>query len=402
MSRPSLEAYASLVHFLKRYGEQAGKDSRPSLHVALDLALRRAKYNELKAVPLYTAVQVEGNWRDILCPRRLLESWYTAIHQPRPPTSPSDAEDDASDHDKSPAQRKAEKERKALEKEELRIRLEKEALEKYNISIPGLADSDYTALEQLPVSKWQKLVGHIRRIEAMNAVLREGSPLLHAFTKVIESGKVRRLLAFDVEAYEHDQRSLLELGVAIYEIPETKEAMLADPPTISITHYIMEEHKRKKNGRYCANNKDNFSFGKSHYVPTARALSLLLEEMRTPNTAIIGHNLPADLKYLVEARFDKESVKFTHKWFKNRPTFDTQAIFKEVYLRPHQEKLEKILAFYGIPHVHMHNAGNDAYYTLLTALKLADLKFTPPPSDNKRTMNSPVETSPKPKKKKEQ
>jgi DNA polymerase III epsilon subunit-like protein len=117
--------------------------------------------------------------------------------------------------------------------------------------------------------------------------------------------------------------------------------------------------------------------------------------MRTPNTAIIGHNLPADLKYLVEARFQKENVKFTHKWFKNRPTFDTQAIFKELHLRPHQEKLEKILAFYGIPHMHMHNAGNDAYYTLLTALKLADLTFLPPASDNKRKIDSLPPTSSK-------
>lgn len=397
MTQPSLEAYASLMNFLKRYAENAAKQGRPSLATSLELALRRADYPELKAVPLYTAVEVQGNWRDILCPRRLLESWYTTIHQPRAQPPSSSSKEATDEHEPpSPARKKEEKERLAREKEEFRQQMDKEALENYTISIPGLVDADYTSLEPLPVSKLQKLIGHYRRIEAMNTVLREGSPLLHAFTKAIETGRVKRLLAFDVEAYEHDQRSLLELGVAIYDIPESKEAMLADPPMIKITHYIMEENRRKKNGRFCADNQENFSFGKSHYAPTTRVLALLLEEMRQPHTAIIGHNLPADLKYLVEARSyassKAEAIKFTQKWFKNRPTFDTQAIFKEVHLRPHQEKLEKILAHYGIPHEHMHNAGNDAYYTLVTALRLADLAFVPPPSDKRRLPGDPAQT----------
>jgi DNA polymerase III epsilon subunit-like protein len=243
-----------------------------------------------------------------------------------------------------------------------------------------LEQEDWKDVTPLTAAKYHKLHGHFRRLEGMNNVLQNGSPLLKSMKKAIESGKIKRLLAFDVEAFEHDQKFLLELGAAVYEISPNCSTI----PSVDSFHFVMKENVKKKNGKFCANNRDNYSFGTSKFLPTNEVFNWLRSQLKKPGTGIIGHNIAADLRYLEQAKNFKNTgarfpvpcdTPFNQRYFKGLPIFDTQAIFREVHLRPHEEKLEKLLMHYGIPHEYLHNAGNDAYFTMMTALKLVGLPF---------------------------
>ncbi len=289
-------------------------------------AISASGFLNLKELPLYSRT-IAGQMRQLICPRCFLKAWISQIKK----------------HDKNLVK---------------------------GVKAAQLVDLNLEDCERITVSKLPKLIGHHRRLEAINNVIMNGSPLLKSLKRSIDSGKVRRLLAFDVEAFEFDHRRLLELGAALYIVSSS-----SDPPNIQTWHFVMHENERKQNGKYCANNRDNYMFGKTQVKRISEVFEWLMTEMSQPHTAIVGHNLQADLRYLCQA-IGSTTVKFNHGWLRGRQHFDTQAIFKEVYLRPHEEKLEKLLRHFGIEHGYLHNAGNDAYYTLITALKLADLPHT--------------------------
>lgn len=411
----SFEEYTSFQAFLCAYEPRS---TDPSYHKtvsriasAFNRSLAANGYAHLKTVPFFTAISVHDNSRHLLCPliivQKCQEFYLTSDPEPKEDEEKEAKTKEKETKAKNPLEtlnREDRKEKKRLEKEQKRLEKElkekkqKEALlqiDKESIfKIIPLKQEEWTAVAPLAASKYHKLHGHFRRLEAINNVISNGSPLLQAMKKAIESGKIKRLLAFDVEAFEHNQKFLLELGAAVYEIPQDSASA---PPTIEPFHFVMKENVKKKNGKFCANNRDNYSFGKSKFLPTNQVFSWLLGQMKKPGTGIIGHNVSADLRYLEQAKNFKETgarfpvpcdTPFHQKYFKGLSIFDTQAIFREVHLRPHEEKLEKLLIHYGIPHNYLHNAGNDAYFTLMTALKLVDLPFQPFSPKSSETRNS--------------
>lgn len=413
----SFEEYTSFQAFLRAYEPPA---TDPSYHKtvsriasAFNKSLAANGYAHLKTVPFFTAVTVHDNSRHLLCPLEVVQKCHEYYLTSDPETKEDEEKEAKVDKDKEikvkknalelcaqkleerKEKKRLEKDQKRLEKE-LKEKLRKEALLQIDtesiFKIVPLKEADWKEVAPLAASKYHKLHGHFRRLEAINNVLNNGSPLLQAMKKAIESGKIKRLLAFDVEAFEHNQKFLLELGAAVYEIPQDSASAA---PTIEPFHFVMKENLKKKNGKFCANNRDNYSFGKSKFLPTNQVFTWLLGQMKKPGTGIIGHNVAADLRYLEQAKNFKETgarfpvpcdTPFHQKYFKGLSIFDTQAIFREVHLRPHEEKLEKLLIHYGIPHDYLHNAGNDAYFTLMTALKLVDLPFQPfsPKTSEKR------------------
>lgn len=374
-----LKGCRSLTKAFRPLLSESSKDpliNKENISGCFSRAYQLLGYDSLKTVPIFCATHGADQHRELFCPAKVVERFLEGV---------------------------LEELGKMKEKNK---KLQKKLTDLTTDKILTDQDEQWKDVGRISCSKFIKLLGHHRRLEAINEVIRNGSPLLKAMKKAIEGGKVRRLLAFDVEAFEHDQRVLLELGAAIYEIPAaaalyTLEAGLESgevtphlesgqvtppvacclPPTISVSHFVIKEHLKKKNGRFCANNRENFSFGKSQHKSLAEVFAWLRREMSQPGTGLIGHNLEADLKYLVSAKpTSSAKTKFSHEWFKGRPTFDTQAIFKEVHLRPQPDKLSAILTHYGIHHDFMHNAGNDAFFTLLAALRMAGLPYVHPPA----------------------
>jgi len=404
--KPDITGYASLVHFIEEclpahvqdhhqhHNDRLKVDSSAehpilasNMAQTFDTGLRWSELNELRAVKMVAGIHAQNRRRDLLLPASLLQSWYQAMCEPRievPDTDltamvpPSELVDDV---DVLIAWKK---EMRAMREEAVKAaKMQARAVARsHKIEMPQVKAEDFDGLSYLPVSKFAKVMGHVRRVQAENRVLLGGSPLLQALKSDVTSGRITRLLAFDVEAYEHDQRMLLELGAAIYTLPTSE----GSTPTLEVYHFIMEEHAKRKNGHFCECNRDNYSFGASQHWPLTRVLNWLHRQMLQDGTALLGHNLPADLKYLNEARMQAKTGKATggfaqfssKAWLASRPAHDTQAIFREVHLRPHDEKLEKLLTYYGIPAKYLHNAGNDAYYTMVIALRMADMPFVEP------------------------
>jgi hypothetical protein len=185
---------------------------------------------------------------------------------------------------------------------------------------------------------------------------------------VLEKGSYHRLLAFDIEAYECNHGMLLELGMAVHELGSE------DP--VEAHHFVFKENQYSRNGRYCADNRNNFAFGETIIAGTCDILSALIKEISIPGTALVGHNLKSDLRFMNNAMVGTMEQSLIHQFFSSmRLSFDTQLLFKSMTGSSKPSKLEAIINALGVHCDFMHNAGNDAYYTLVAFLKLADLPF---------------------------
>lgn len=118
-----------------------------------------------------------------------------------------------------------------------------------------------------------------------------------------------------------------------------------------------------KNGKFVANNRAKFNFGKSITLNLEMAIEHVLMVLSTPNACLIGHNIKADINFL--GRVSASKV--------NLPIFDTQIIYKQATLGENMLGLVRVLDEIGVPHYNLHNAGNDAFYTLEVFKILAKL-----------------------------
>lgn len=133
--------------------------------------------------------------------------------------------------------------------------------------------------------------------------------------------------------------------------------------TTSNTHIIVSDHLHLKNGKFVANNRDKFNFGKSVILNLKMALDHVLAVLSTPFSCLIGHNIKADINFLKSVSATKIDL----------PIFDTQLLYKQATFGDDILGLVRVLDEIGIPHSNLHNAGNDAYYTLETFKILAKL-----------------------------
>ncbi|KAM9937416.1 hypothetical protein OXX80_003056 [Metschnikowia pulcherrima] len=148
----------------------------------------------------------------------------------------------------------------------------------------------------------------------------------------------RPLVAVDVEAYERQPKFITELGIAIYD-PENQ--WLSAQPHIKTVHIISQENKRLLNSQFVPNHKYRFNGGTSYQI-TKKASSKYLEETFSHGVGSGG----------------------------DTPQVDTQKLFH--LSRNRGATLRGILQAVDIPNANLHNAANDAYYTLLAAMCYCD------------------------------
>ena len=120
------------------------------------------------------------------------------------------------------------------------------------------------------------------------------------------------------------------------------------------THIIVSDFIHLRNGRYVADNRYNFNFGESRFMSLKLAIDHVMSVLTISNSCLIGHNIKSDLEFL-----KKVSVKTI-----DLPIFDTQIIYKQATLNENMLGLVKVLDEIGFVHSNLHNAGNDAHYTL--------------------------------------
>lgn len=88
---------------------------------------------------------------------------------------------------------------------------------------------------------------------------------------------------------------------------------------------------------------------------------IILEYISNRNGAFVGHHIEGDIKWLKSLNIEIPD---------NVNTVDTHKLY--TISRSRGGTLRGVLRLLGIPHGFLHNAGNDAYFTLLAAMALCD------------------------------
>lgn len=155
----------------------------------------------------------------------------------------------------------------------------------------------------------------------------------------------KKIIIFDVELYEKDKNILTEVGILIIEKNNIKK----------LEHLIIEENKEIKNGKYVADNKNNFNQGKSKVVNQEEAIKELEKDLLSSHI-ILGHGIFNDLKYL------KRNYENLYEKTKQKQVIDTAPITKLLDENLQAVGIERCLKKFNIQYENLHNAGNDVFY----------------------------------------
>ncbi len=84
---------------------------------------------------------------------------------------------------------------------------------------------------------------------------------------------------------------------------------------------------------------------------------------KTRKVILVGHDIAADIKYLTKVGFDVTRTISNY--------INTSDLYKTSRRDGRQSALSTLLLHYGIAAKHLHNAGNDASYTLRIIVAIA-------------------------------
>ncbi|CCK70696.1 uncharacterized protein KNAG_0F00240 [Huiozyma naganishii CBS 8797] len=193
-------------------------------------------------------------------------------------------------------------------------------------------------------------------------------------------------LSFDIEAYERDNDVITEIGIAVYDPRENQWGVT---PTIRNWHLIIAEAVDLNNGNWVLDMKECFIHGESLVMPLQECVNFMQAiinyYMITPppylqsdprdhwDRAFIGHSVEGDFKWLKKLKIQiPETRPLNHLGRSISPyIIDTHKIFHMSYGKENGS-LGKVLRLFQLPHAFLHNAGNDAHYTLKLMMHLCD------------------------------
>lgn len=192
-------------------------------------------------------------------------------------------------------------------------------------------------------------------------------------------GRRSILFCIDVEAWEVNTKVVTELGIAIYDPRKQANALI---PDIKLIHIVIKENMKRKNGRFVPEHSRNYNGKTTYILPQAEAVRFVqsliqyyfIDKAHKRQCYLVGHDVRGDIEWM-----KKLGIQFPT----NIDSLDTQ----KLYAASHGMKgasLKNALRSADIPHAFLHNAGNDAYYTLALALKLCD-----PQSRSLSTLDKP-------------
>lgn len=175
-------------------------------------------------------------------------------------------------------------------------------------------------------------------------------------------------VALDIEHFEGDRQQLLELGIAWVSSTDLRRSC-TDPgfiPPMSCRHWINSDRLDVRNGRFCPDNKWQSNFCLSMILPATTLMQELDCQLQAlavlGRVVLVGQALKGDIDAC--ARYG------TKLDFETDAQIDLQLAHQAYRVNPTPCSLENILLDFGIPYKHLHNAANDAVYTLQAILTL--------------------------------
>ncbi|GME48212.1 hypothetical protein GTA08_BOTSDO01913 [Neofusicoccum parvum] len=195
-------------------------------------------------------------------------------------------------------------------------------------------------------------------------------------------------IAVDLEAHEFNQRRITEVGVAKLDSCHLPPLSETSPGKwlcqIRTNHYLMKDYQKHVNKKHVKGCPDEFLFGDSQHCITPKMMpTILKDEFTIPdvreelniddwpafqggkisnrNIVLVGHNISGDIKYLNTIGFSlfRQGVV---------GLVDTERLARAINL---PQGLEKLLLAMGEKPEYLHNAGNDAHYTMQAAVLMA-------------------------------
>ncbi|ORX78785.1 hypothetical protein BCR32DRAFT_269883 [Anaeromyces robustus] len=184
--------------------------------------------------------------------------------------------------------------------------------------------------------------------------------LIEAIKEKIDDDKL--YICLDIEAYERNHDYLTEFGWCLFK---------KNGEIIKKKHAIVEEYKHYKNGRYVPDNKEHYNFGESEIIKLNDIYKELKNDFDKVNY-LVGHGINNDIRFLKKIKVDVSKFKKMNgngSKIDDYGIIETMDLFSGFFLTK-PLGLEKCLKKLELPYEKLHNAGNDAYYTMQVFLEI--------------------------------
>jgi hypothetical protein len=200
--------------------------------------------------------------------------------------------------------------------------------------------------------------------------------------------------SIDVEWNERNFTQLTEIGISLLDTIEIRGITPGVHGEnwvkhVKSAHLRTAEYKNFCNTQFVRGFPDMFLFGESKIVPNeemGRRADLFFvppydgtEDMNRPDLpehklgtrfiVLVGHNPDADIKLLSE-RCPVFGSLIKHPGKLIRSLLDTQELYQKLRKKKNPSKLEAVLLGLGLEPECLHNAGNDARYTLEAVIRM--------------------------------
>ncbi|KAK0256697.1 hypothetical protein B0A54_06828 [Friedmanniomyces endolithicus] len=200
-------------------------------------------------------------------------------------------------------------------------------------------------------------------------------------------------ICIDCEAFEHDQSKITEIGIAVLDTrdctdlwPGANEKQWIGK--IQYAHYRPVQYAELRNKNFIRGCADGFNFGSTAWINLDDAKPILRRIFQYPSqlhqagdlstplwdcrceTVFVAHGASNDTAFLRKLDFDMESDGQVSL------IVDTQRVAggsKRAAIG-----LQRLLSSMGVQPVNLHNAGNDAAYTLQSMVMMACRDFANP------------------------
>ncbi|KAG5915041.1 hypothetical protein E4U53_004547 [Claviceps sorghi] len=176
-------------------------------------------------------------------------------------------------------------------------------------------------------------------------------------------------VSIDIEVLEEEPRSITEVGIAVLDTRNIR-GRDAGPGGIlwwehvKAHHLAVRQYASHVNYKYVQGCPDKFQFGQSMFPDEWElmdTLSAILDSYTRDGEAdvlLVGHDVRSDVRYLAGAGYDVALA------LASVDEIDTQILHQAWVAGRQARKLQRVLSDLRIPYAYLHNAGNDAVYTL--------------------------------------
>ncbi|KAG0329184.1 hypothetical protein BG000_000163 [Podila horticola] len=199
------------------------------------------------------------------------------------------------------------------------------------------------------IQKLNNQMKALRRLIGYQKTLDEATDMVHA-----THASPLRFISVDIESYEQDHALILEIGWSTWDTGLNK---FAD------RHFAVRDYKHLSNGRYVADRRDLFLFGETTWAGLKDCITAFQEDLELAaqqnaqgSVVLIAHDMSSDEAYLrrMGVDFPPGMIKFDTVEMNSARVNDSNI----------KTGLGKLLDEVGIENYSLHNAGNDAHYTL--------------------------------------